>query len=343
MKNNFNSNSDQSKHANITSKDVRPLLGIEDLRTYFFTYNGIAKAVDGVSLSLKAGETLGIVGESGCGKSVTGLSILRLVPGPYGKIVGGKILFDGYDILKLSKQEVTKLRGSRISMIFQEPMTSLNPVFTVGEQISEILRFHKDISRRDALNRSVELLKLVGIPSPELRVRDYPYQLSGGMRQRIIIAMAVSCDPQLIIADEPTTALDVTIQCQILDLLQKLQEQMGTAIILITHDLGVVAENVKKVAVMYTGRVVELCNVTELFKNPFHPYTIGLLEAVPKIGSRKEKLNTIPGVVPNVANLPDGCKFSERCSASHDKCYSEEPELLDCGSDHFVRCWKYLS
>ena len=341
MKNSFNTNSDYSKLTEVITRGIKPLLVIEDLSTYFFTYDGTAKAVDGVSLSLKAGETLGIVGESGCGKSVTGLSILRLVPGPFGKIVGGRIFFDGCDILKLSKQEMTKLRGNKISMIFQEPMTSLNPVFTIGDQISEILRFHKNISRRDALNRSIELLKLVGIPSPELRVRDYPHQLSGGMRQRVIIAMAVSCDPKLIIADEPTTALDVTIQAQILDLLHKLQEKTGTSIILITHDLGVVAENVKKVAVMYTGKVVEFCSVSELFKNPLHPYTRGLMDAIPKIGSRRDKLNTIPGVVPSLANLPTGCTFGERCSSFHEKCRVEMPDLIDCDKGHFVRCWKF--
>ncbi|MEW6266197.1 MAG: ABC transporter ATP-binding protein [Thermodesulfobacteriota bacterium] len=319
-----------------------PILTIQNLKTYFFTDAGVAKAVDGLNLTLLQGESLGIVGESGCGKSMTGLSILRLVPKPFGRIVSGRILFNGSDILSISEQEMIKVRGNKISMIFQEPMTSLNPVFTIGEQISETLRFHRKLSRKEGFDRSIELLTQVGIPSPELRIKDYPSQLSGGMRQRVMIAMALACRPKIIIADEPTTALDVTIQAQILDLMQKLREETDSAIILITHDLGVIAENAQHVAVMYTGRVFEFAEVEELFNHPLHPYTLGLMESIPRVGSRKDRLNTIPGLVPSVLELPLGCKFSDRCSYSRPKCEEEEPDLLEYKPGHLVRCWKYV-
>ena len=317
------------------------LLTIENLKTHFFTESGVAKAVDGLDLSISAGETLGIVGESGCGKSMTALSILRLVPDPPGRIVGGKIVFNGVNLLELSGSEMRKIRGNEISMIFQEPMTSLNPVFTIGDQISETLRFQKKMTKREALSRSVELLTMVGIPSPESRVRDYPHQLSGGMRQRVMIAIAISCDPKLMIADEPTTALDVTIQAQIIDLMQKLKKKTNAAVILITHDLGVVAECADKAAVMYAGRINEFANTDQLFNNPLHPYTKGLMQAIPRIETQAERLYVIPGLVPSLRNLPPGCKFAGRCINAQDECGMHEPELIEVESEHLVRCWKY--
>ena len=319
------------------------LLKIRSLRTYFFTDEGVAKAVDGVDLELEEGGTLGLVGESGCGKSVTALSIMRLIPEPPGKIVEGEIIFNGTNLLTLSEAEMRKIRGRSISMIFQEPMTSLNPVFQIGDQISEVLRLHEGMSRKDAWSRSVEMLKLVGIPAPERRVMEYPHQLSGGMRQRAMIAMALACSPKLMIADEPTTALDVTIQAQILELMNRLQKEKGMSLILITHNLGVIAETARKVAVMYAGRIVEYTNVRSIFATPKHPYTQGLLKSIPRLDAhhgRKEKLEAIPGLVPSLLDLPVGCKFSNRCKYVFDRCV-EEPPLLEPVPGQLVRCWLY--
>jgi oligopeptide/dipeptide ABC transporter ATP-binding protein len=317
------------------------LLNIQNLSTHFFTEDGIAKAVDGLDLVVSTGETLGIVGESGCGKSMTALSILRLVPDPPGRIVAGKIFFDGVNLLELGDLEMRKIRGNEISMIFQEPMTSLNPVFTIGDQLSETFRFHLRLSKKEALNRSVELLKTVGIPSAESRIKDYPHQLSGGMRQRVMIAIALSCDPKLMIADEPTTALDVTIQAQILDLMRELKEKTQAAIILITHDLGVVAETAQRVAVMYAGRIYEFAKADDLFDNPLHPYTKGLMQSIPTIETKVDQLHVIPGVVPSLRNLPAGCKFGDRCEHAWDKCRKQEPRLIEVSQEHLVRCWLY--
>ena len=324
-----------------------PLLEIRDLKTYFYTEQGIAQAVDNVSLTIQRGETLGVVGESGCGKSVTALSIMRLISEPPGKIVGGQIHFaDRGDLTKLTAAEMRKIRGNDISMIFQEPMTSLNPVFRIGKQISETIELHQKVSGREALNRSVEMLKIVGIPVPEKRVRDYPHQLSGGMRQRVMIAMALSCNPQLMLADEPTTALDVTIQAQILSLMNKLKERVGTSILLITHNLGVIAKMAQNVCVMYAGVVVETADVLTLFAKPKHPYTIGLLTSIPRAdqtAGTKKQLNTIKGIVPSLLDLPVGCKFNDRCPDVHDPCRRWEPSLAPPtgGSKpgHLVRCW----
>jgi oligopeptide/dipeptide ABC transporter ATP-binding protein len=319
------------------------ILEIKDLRTYFFTYEGVAKAVDGVSYQLEKGEPLGVVGESGCGKSVTALSILRLIPMPPGKVVGGEILFKGRNLLQLTEDEMRKIRGNRISMIFQEPMTSLNPVFTVGNQIQETLKLHQGLSKKEALEKSIEMLRLVNIASPERCVERYPHELSGGMRQRVMIAMALACNPELLIADEPTTALDVTIQAQILDLMNKLKEELGMAIILITHNLGVIAETVKRVIVMYAGKIVEEAETKTLFGNPQHPYTMGLLKSIPILGDKirrgKVRLNEIPGVVPSLYELPPGCKFSTRCPSVMDICKEEEPELKEIETGHFSSCW----
>jgi peptide/nickel transport system ATP-binding protein len=318
-------------------------LKIRNLHTYFFTHDGVAKAVDGVDLELEEGGTLGVVGESGCGKSVTALSIMRLIPEPPGKIVQGEILFNGADLLTFAEEDMRKIRGRSISMIFQEPMTSLNPVFQVGDQISEVLRLHEGLSRKEAWDRSIEMLKLVGIPSPERRVAEYPHQLSGGMRQRTMIAMALACNPKLMIADEPTTALDVTIQAQILELINRLQQEKGMSVILITHNLGVIAETARKVAVMYAGRIVEYAAVDLLFGDPKHPYTQGLLKSIPRLDEehgRKQKLETIPGLVPSLLDLPSGCKFSNRCQYVFDRC-KEEPRLIEADKGHFVRCWLF--
>jgi oligopeptide/dipeptide ABC transporter ATP-binding protein len=314
---------------------------VKDLKTYFYTSEGVAPAVDGVSFTVKRGETLGIVGESGSGKSVTSLSILRLVPDPPGRIVGGQILFEGTDLLTLSNREMRKIRGNKISMIFQEPMTSLNPVFTIGSQIMEAILLHQKVSKREALDRTVAMLKLVGIASPERRVKEYPYQLSGGMRQRVMIAMALSCNPQLLIADEPTTALDVTIQAQILDLIVRLKNELGMAVILITHDLGVVAETAQRVCVMYAGKFVETAPVKELFANPQHPYTQGLLRALPRVDKAGAhlRLEEIPGMVPPLTNLPGGCRFCPRYERSAEVCRQEEPSWVQVAPDHWVRCW----
>ncbi len=319
------------------------LLRIEGLQTHFFTEAGTVRAVDGVSLMVPKGETLGIVGESGCGKSVTALSVLRLIPNPPGKIVAGNIYLDGRDLLKLPEDEMRKVRGASISMIFQEPMTSLNPVFTVGDQIAEGIRLHQRLSKRESWNKAIEMLRLVRIPDPDRRVKEYPHQMSGGMRQRVMIAMALSCNPQLLIADEPTTALDVTIQAQILELLSQLKSELGMAVMLITHDLGVVADTAARVAVMYAGRVVEEAPVMELFANPKHPYTQGLLSSIPRIekSERRPRLQAIPGMVPDMLELPKGCKFQARCSKVFEPCSGEEPQLKEVAPNHRVRCYLY--
>ncbi len=316
------------------------VLEVRNLQTHFVTDDGTLKAVDGVSFAVGPGETLGIVGESGCGKSVTSLSILRLIPSPPGRIVGGEILFKGTNLLKLSDPEMRKIRGNDISMIFQEPMTSLNPVYTCGDQIMEAVMLHQKVGRAEARTRAIEMLRLVGIPSPEQRVDEYPHQLSGGMRQRVMIAMALSCQPEVLIADEPTTALDVTIQAQILELLNRLQREMGMAILLITHDLGVVAETCDRVAVMYAGHVVEYAGVDDIFARPRMPYTVGLLGSIPKLGEEKERLRVIPGNVPNPSEFPAGCKFHPRCPVAIDRCKVENPPLVPIRPGHDVRCWR---
>lgn len=317
------------------------LLEVRGLKTYFYTEDGVVPAVDGVDFVLNKGETLGIVGESGCGKSVTSLSIMRLIPDPPGKIVEGEILFEGSNLLEKTEAEMRNIRGNDISMIFQEPMTSLNPVFTIGDQIMEAIILHQRLNKAEARERAIEMLRLVGIPSPERRVDEYPHQLSGGMRQRVMIAMALSCNPKLLIADEPTTALDVTIQAQILDLMRKLRDEFGTAIMLITHDLGVVAELAERVVVMYAGKIVEKADVKLLFGNPLHPYTVGLLGSIPKLTEQQDRLQVIEGVVPHPAFMPKGCRFHPRCKEAREICKVEEPELLEHSPGHLVACWKY--
>ena len=320
---------------------TEPLLEVRGLKTHFFTDRGVARAVDDVSFAIHPGRTLAVVGESGCGKSVTSLSIMGLVPHPPGRIVAGEIRFEGTDLRTLSERRMRKIRGNRISMIFQEPMTSLNPVFRVREQIGEVLRLHRGMNRKAALERSIDLLRQVGIPSPESRVHDYPHQMSGGMRQRVMIAMALACDPRLVIADEPTTALDVTIQAQILELLDRLRRDTGAAVLLVTHDLGVVAETAEHVVVMYAGRVVEETDVRELFGNPLHPYTRGLMRSIPGVSAvgERERLEAIPGVVPSLLDLPPGCKFNDRCRHAFDRCFAQEPTLFEPRAGHAVRCW----
>ncbi len=318
-----------------------PLLSVRNLRTYFTTDEGVVKAVDGLSYDLRRGETLGIVGESGSGKSVHALSIMRLVPSPPGKIVDGQILFEGRDLLQLSEEEMRRIRGNRIAMIFQEPMTSLNPVLTVGEQIAEAVMLHQGLDRRAAWERAVEMLDRVKIPSARERARDYPHQFSGGMRQRVMIAMALSCNPAVLIADEPTTALDVTIQAQILDLMRELQREFGTAIILITHNLGVVAEMCDQVVVMYAGRPVERSDVLRAFKEPKHPYTWGLLHSVPKLTERAERLVPIEGQPPSLIDLPPGCAFAPRCPFAMEVCTTADPPEYPVGPDHTARCYLY--
>jgi len=323
---------------------AQTILQIEDLQTHFFTAIGTVRAVDGVSYTLKSGETLGVVGESGCGKSVTALSILRLIANPPGRIVGGAIRFEGRNLLELSESEMERIRGNDISMIFQEPMTSLNPLYTVGRQISEAIALHEGLSRRDAMDKAVEMLRRVQMPEAERRAQAYPHQLSGGMRQRVMIAMALSCNPKVLIADEPTTALDVTIQAQILDLMRELQETFGTAIILITHDMGVVAENADRVVVMYAGRKVEEAAAAELFDNPGHPYTKGLLGSIPHLDTaarttRRTRLAEIKGMVPSLFNLPAGCSFSPRCTLATDECRATSPPLQEHRPGHWIACW----
>ena len=322
------------------------VLEVEDLKTHFFTRSGVAKAVDGVSFALKKGETLGLVGESGCGKSVTSLSVLRLVPEPPGRIVGGAVRLDGRDLLQLSEERMKEVRGNDISMIFQEPMTSLNPVFTIGQQISEAVLLHQGGSKKEAMERAIEMLRLVHIPEPARRVREYPHQLSGGMRQRAMIAMALSCNPRVLIADEPTTALDVTIQAQILELILELKERLGTAVIMITHDLGVIAETAQRVVVMYAGRKIEETDVVSLFHRPLHPYTHGLLASVPHLEvlsgrekDRKARLAEIPGIVPPLTGLPSGCAFAPRCPYADDQCREAYPPYEEKLSGHFAACW----
>jgi peptide/nickel transport system ATP-binding protein/oligopeptide transport system ATP-binding protein len=320
---------------------IDPLLRVEDLKTWFHTDEGTAKAVDGVSFDVLPRETLGIVGESGCGKSVTSLSILRLVPQPPGDIAGGRILFRGLDLLGLPEKEMRKIRGDDIAMIFQEPMTSLNPVYTVGDQIGEVLRLHRQVSKREARERSIEMLSRVRIPDPEQRVDEYPHQLSGGQRQRVMIAMALACDPALLIADEPTTALDVTVQAQILALLNQLQDEYGMSIILITHDLGVIAETAHRVVVMYAGVVAEVGTAEQVFGGPNHPYTEGLKAAIPKLGEKIERLHTIPGSVPSPYEEIIGCPFQNRCPYVMDRCRREFPALYTLGPGHEARCFLY--
>jgi peptide/nickel transport system ATP-binding protein len=315
-----------------------PLLEVRDLRTHFFTEDGVVRAVDGVSFDVCAGETLAVVGESGSGKSVTSLSILRLIQDPPGRIVGGSIRFRGRDLLALSPSEMRSVRGREISMIFQEPMTSLNPVFTCGDQIAEAVVLHDRVSRKAARARAIEMLELTGIPLPAQRVDEYPHQLSGGMRQRVMIAMALACRPSLLIADEPTTALDVTVQAQILELLERLQGDLGMAVMLVTHDLGVVAETADRVAVMYGGQIVEHAPVDEIFHATRHPYTAGLLASLPTIGARRETLRVIPGNVPDPSRLPSGCRFHPRCPCAIARCASEAPELSEVRPGHGARC-----
>jgi oligopeptide/dipeptide ABC transporter ATP-binding protein len=325
-------------------KETAPLLQVKNLKTYFYTEDGVVKAVDGVDFAVYPGEVIGIVGESGCGKSVTSLSIMRLIGVP-GKIVEGEILFDGKDLAKLSEHEMGQVRGNRISMIFQQPQSALNPVFRVGDQIAEVLTIHKSISKEEGVKQAIELLKMVGIPDPERRAEAYPHELSGGMAQRVMIAMALACAPELLIADEPTTALDVTIQAQILDLMRDLREKTNTSIILITHDLGVVAEMAERVAVMYAGQIVEQASVTSLFEKPLHPYTQGLIGSIPILGKLKERLEVIPGTVPNLVNMPVGCRFASRCKSRVEYqltiCTEKEPDLVEILPDHIARCWLY--
>jgi peptide/nickel transport system ATP-binding protein len=322
---------------------------VEDLKTYFFTRDGVVRAVDGVSFSVARGETLAIVGESGCGKSVTSLSILRLIASPPGRTVAGRVVFEGRDLLELSEPEMRKIRGDAISMIFQEPMTSLNPVLTIGDQIAEVLMLHRGLSGEEAARRAVEMLRLVRMPEPERRVAQYPHQLSGGMRQRVMIAMALACEPRLLIADEPTTALDVTIQAQILDLMRELKERTGAAIVLITHDLGVVAEMAQRVVVMYAGRKVEEATVTALFARPRHPYTRGLLDSIPKLGASERngakpgevrRLSEIAGTVPSLAQPIVGCAFAPRCAYATARCRNEYPPLEEKAPGHRAACWE---
>ncbi|WP_410771249.1 ABC transporter ATP-binding protein [Fontibacillus sp. BL9] len=321
---------------------IQPVLQVQNLHTSFFTDRGEVPAVDGVSLTVHPGEVLGIVGESGCGKSVTSLSVLKLIPEPPGKITGGSILFKGKDLVPLKEREMRSIRGDSISMIFQEPMTSLNPLFTIGDQIGEAVRLHRGIGRKEARTHTLEMLRKVGIPRPEAVLDEYPHQLSGGMRQRVMIAMAISCSPELLIADEPTTALDVTIQAQILDLIRRLNEENGTAVMLITHDLGVVAEMCHRVVVMYAGKVVEEGAVRDIFKNPLHPYTRGLIQSVPRMNEQRSRLFSIPGNVPVLHADMKGCRFADRCPSAMPLCLERLPELREyggTGAAHSCRCW----
>lgn len=318
---------------------MEKVLEIQGLEVSFKSDGKQLKVVNGISFDVHKGETLGIVGESGCGKSVTSLSIMRLLPSPPGKITGGAIQYQGQDLLKKKEKEMRKIRGNEISMIFQEPMTSLNPVFSIGKQLDEVLLLHNDISKKAARERSVDMLKLVGIPRPEQIYEAYPFELSGGMRQRVMIAMGLACQPKLLIADEPTTALDVTIQAQILNLMKDLKEKTDTAIMLITHDLGVIAEMCDRVIVMYAGEIVEETDVDTLFNNPKHPYTIGLLESIPKLGEKRDRLRSIPGQVPLAGTITKGCRFADRCNKAIPLCREEDPELLEVSKGHSCRCW----
>ena len=322
----------------------KPLLEVRNLKTYFYTEDGVVKAVDGVDFTVGRGEVLGLVGESGCGKSVTSLSIMRLIGVP-GKVVQGEILFEGRNLLELSEAEMVHMRGNRMSMIFQQPQSSLNPVFKVGDQVAEVLQIHQNMSKEESWKKAVELLRLVGIADPESKAHSYPHEVSGGQAQRVMIAMALALNPQLLIADEPTTALDVTIQAQILDLMRDLRTRMNTAVILITHDLGVISEMADRVAVMYAGRIVEQAGIRTLFKNPVHPYTQGLMASIPVLGTVKETLDVIPGSVPNLVNLPPGCQFAPRCRSRMEYqlsiCTQVEPQLLPVEPEHLCRCWLY--
>jgi oligopeptide/dipeptide ABC transporter ATP-binding protein len=317
-----------------------PVLEVRGLETHFFTEDGVVRAVDGVSFELDARETLAVVGESGSGKSVTALSILGLIPSPPGRIVSGSVRYRDRELVGMPLPELRRIRGKRIAMVFQEPMTSLNPVYTCGEQIIETVVLHEGLDRRAARVRAIEMLGLTGIPSPAQRVDEYPHQLSGGMRQRVMIAMALACRPDILIADEPTTALDVTIQAQILDLLRRLQEELGMGVLLITHDLGVVAETADRVVVMYAGQVVESCGVRAVFERPLHPYTAGLLASIPRLGVGAERLRVIPGQVPDPAHHPEGCRFHPRCPLAEERCRREAPPLLTFDGDHVTRCWR---
>ena len=330
----------------MSSNNKQPLLDIQNLKTYFYTEDGIVKAVDGVDFTVYPGEVMGLVGESGCGKSVTALSIMRLIGIP-GKIIEGKIFFEGRDLLTLSEAEMVDMRGNRISMIFQQPQSSLNPVFKVADQVAEVLQIHQNMGREESWEKAVDLLRLVGIPDPDEKAHAYPHEMSGGQAQRVMIAMALALNPQLLLADEPTTALDVTIQAQILDLLRDLRNRMGTSVILITHDLGVIAEMADRVAVMYAGRIVEYADIDSVFAKPLHPYTQGLIASIPVLGKIKDRLDVIPGSVPNLINLPPGCKFASRCRlrVEHELeiCTEVEPDLLPILPNHSVRCWLYQS
>ncbi|AYO29788.1 ABC transporter ATP-binding protein [Biomaibacter acetigenes] len=318
------------------------LIDIKNLKTYFYMDEGVVPAVDGVSFKINKGKTLGLVGESGCGKSVTALSILKLIPSPPGRIVEGEIIFEGQDLVKKSADEMCAIRGNDIAMIFQEPMTSLNPVYTVGKQVAESLKIHRHLTPKEAEEKTLELFNLVGIPDPKRRLNNYPHQLSGGLRQRVMIAMALACNPKLLIADEPTTALDVTIQAQILRLIKQLQEKINMSVLMITHDLGVIAEVSDDVCVMYAGTAVEYADVYTIFDKPLHPYTIGLYNSIPKLSQdENKKLFNIPGVVPNLLHLPEGCRFWPRCGDAKDICRQKNPEFFEAEKGHRVKCWKY--
>ena len=320
---------------------MSPLLEVKNLRTHFYTFEGVVKAVDGVSYDLEEGETLGLVGESGCGKSVSAMSLMRLIPDPPGKIVDGEILFEGQDVLQLSMDEMRHIRGAKMSMVFQEPMTSLNPVLNLEKQLGETLQLHKGMSKQEARQESVELLARVGIPDPERRVRQYPHQFSGGMRQRVMIAMALSCNPRVIIADEPTTALDVTIQAQILELMKGLTQEFGVAMIVITHNLGVVARYADRMNIMYAGKIIERGESAEIYSNPRHPYTVGLLKSVPRLDlPRRTRLDPIEGQPPDLIAVPKGCAFRARCKWAVDKCATEEPALESVAEGHYSACWR---
>lgn len=323
---------------NTKNKEKKELLKVSNLKTYFYSYEGIVKAVDAVNFSVNQGETLGIVGESGSGKSVTALSIMRLIPQPPGKIVSGNIVFDGKNLCNLSEKEMRKIRGSKISMIFQEPMTSLDPVFTIGHEIIETILLHQNITKKEARERAIRMLEVVGIPDAHKRMNNYPHELSGGMRQRIMIAMALSCNPQLLIADEPTTALDVTIQAQILQLINDLKEKFNAAVLMITHDLGVISEMCDYVAVMYAGHIVEYTDIYTLFEKPLHPYTRGLNRSIPRIDRDRKNLDTIKGIVPNLLYLPPGCPFNSRCDYAFEKCFKEMPAFTEVDKNHLVKC-----
>ena len=323
--------------------ETSQILEVKDLRVHFHTLEGTVKAVNGVSFALNKGETLGLVGESGCGKSVTALTLLRLIPSPPAHIAGGQVMLHGENLVEALNERMRQIRGKQISMIFQEPMTSLNPVFTIGHQIAETFGIHQNLEGQDARDATMDVLAKVQMPSPQKRLKEFPHQLSGGMRQRVMIAMALACNPEILIADEPTTALDVTIQAQILDLMLALRQELGTAILMITHDLGVIAETAQRVVVFYAGKVMESADVRTIFKSPFHPYTIGLLDSVPKLGRRsrqgKSRLREIPGIVPSMYELPDGCLFAPRCKFAMDICNHERPKLRTLDPGHQVRCW----